>query len=83
MSHRGPFQPLPFCDSVKRKTRENEGLLLNGAGNMVTNDIKNTMGFFVYVFMGKMSLQECHIPEISGKVQCKEDLRLVENDQIR
>ena len=27
MTHRGPFQPLPFCDSVKRKTRNAENFL--------------------------------------------------------
>ncbi|KAK4827986.1 hypothetical protein QYF61_022688 [Mycteria americana] len=67
----------------KRKTRENEGLLLNGAGNVVTNDIKKAMAFFAPVFTGKMSLQECQIPEINGKVQSKEDLHLMEEDQVR
>lgn len=57
-------------------------MLLNGAGNLVTNDTEKAMAAFASVFTGKMSLQECQIPEISGKVQSKEGLRLMEDDQV-
>ena len=70
----------------KRKSRENMGLLLNGEGEQATNDMEKTEvlnAFFASVFTGKMSLQECQIPEISGKVRSKEDLHLMEEDQVR
>lgn len=52
-----------FCKyrNSKRKTRENAGLLLSGAGNLVTKDMEkaevlNT--FFASVFTSKIGLQE-------------------------
>jgi len=66
MTHRGPFQPLPCCDSVKyvsskRKTRDNVGPLLNVVGVLVTEDTEKTEllnAFFASVFSAKAGPQE-------------------------
>lgn len=49
----------------------------------MTSDTKWPVVFFASVFTGKMSLQECQVPEISPKVQSEEDLRLMEEDRAR
>jgi len=41
MTHRGPFQLLPFCDSVinnKKRPKENLCPLLDARGNIVKKD---------------------------------------------
>lgn len=46
----------------KRKTKENMGLLFNGAGSMVTKDVEKAEVLnvtFVLVFTRKTSVQEC------------------------
>lgn len=57
-----------FCKyrNSKRKTRENAGLLLSGAGSLATKDVEkaevlNT--FFASVFTGSIGLQESQDPE--------------------
>ncbi|KAK4811992.1 hypothetical protein QYF61_022988 [Mycteria americana] len=57
----------------KRKARENVGLLLNKAGDLVTQDMEKA---------------ECHlcasqVPETRGEGWSKEDVPLVEEDQVR
>jgi len=39
--------------------------------------------YFALVFAGKTSLQESYAPETRGQVWHKEDLSLVEEDQVR
>ena len=70
----------------KRKTSENVGPLLNGAVDLVTNDTEKAKvlsAAFTLVFTGKTGLQESQAPETRGKVWNKEDLTLVEEDQVR
>ncbi|KAK4807239.1 hypothetical protein QYF61_024359 [Mycteria americana] len=70
----------------KRKARENVGSLLNGAGALVTQDMEKAEvlnALFASVFTSKTSLQESQVPETKGKVWSKEDLALVEDDQVR
>ena len=72
--------------SNKRKTREDGGSLLNGARDLVIKDIKRVevlSGFFTLVFSGITCLQESQTPETRGNVWTKEDLPLVEKDQVR
>lgn len=57
--------------SSKMKTRENVGLLLNGAGILKTKDMgKDEVlnAFFTSVFTGKDCFQEPQDPEARGKV---------------
>lgn len=57
-------------EAYKRKTRANVGLLLNGAGNLMTKDmakVKILNTFFISVFTGKTCLQQAQVPETSGK----------------
>lgn len=66
--------------------RENVGLLLTGAGDLVTNDMEDTKiltAFFTSVFTGKICLQESQASEASGKILSKEDLPWAEEDQVR
>ena len=54
----------------KRKTRGNVGLLLNGAGDLVTKDMEKAgvLGaFFALDFTGKTSLQQSQNPETREK----------------
>ncbi|KAK4829992.1 hypothetical protein QYF61_008162 [Mycteria americana] len=54
------------CNSSERKTRENVGSPLSGAGDQVTKDMKKSMfliAFYALVFTGKISLQESWTPE--------------------
>ena len=62
------------------------GTLLNGAGYLLTKDTEKANllnGFFASVFIGKVFLQESHVPETRGKVWNKKDLSLVEEAQGR
>ena len=62
------------------------GSLLNGARDPVTKGMEKAKVlnvFFASVFIGKASLQELQPPETSGKVCSKEDLSLVDKDQVR
>lgn len=57
--------------SSKRKTRENMSPLLNGAGELLTNDMgKDEVlnAFFASIFTGKPGLQESQASETRGKV---------------
>ncbi|GAB0206869.1 mitochondrial enolase superfamily member 1 [Grus japonensis] len=72
--------------SDKRKARENVGLLLNGAGALVTQDMEKSEvlnAAFASVYSSKTGLQESQVPETKAKGWSKEDLPLVEEDQIR
>lgn len=53
------------------------GLLLPGAGDLVTKDTEDTKvltAFFTSVFTGKICLQESQASEASGKILSKADL---------
>ena len=55
--------------SSRRKARENVGPLLNGAGDLLINEIKKSEVlnvFFTLVFSGRTCLQESQAPEASG-----------------
>lgn len=63
--------------SSKRKALENTGLLLNGAEDLVIEDIEEVKVlnvFFTLIFAGKACLQQTQVPVASGKVCRKEDL---------
>lgn len=69
----------------KKMTRENTGLLLNGAGELVKNDMEKAKmlnAAFVSVFTSKNGFWESQAPE-AGKVWYKGDLDLVEENQVR
>lgn len=71
------------CNNSKRKTRENVGSPISGAGDHVTKNMERSMfliTFYALVFTGKICLQESWAPE---KVWNKDDLPLVEEDQVR
>lgn len=77
-----------FCKyfNDKRKTRENEGLLLNETENMVTWDSEKTKVpniFFASVLTSKISFQESQVPEARLNGQGKKNEHLVEEDQVR
>ncbi|GAB0209397.1 mitochondrial enolase superfamily member 1 [Grus japonensis] len=72
--------------SSKRKTRENVGPLLNEVGALVMEDTEKVEllnAFFASVFTAKAGPQETQTLEVGGKVWRKEDLPLVEEDQVR
>ncbi|GAB0207970.1 mitochondrial enolase superfamily member 1 [Grus japonensis] len=72
--------------SSKRKSRENVGLLLNEVGALVTEDTEKAEllnAAFASVFAAKASPQETQTLEVGEKVWRKEDLPLVEEDQVR
>ena len=59
--------------------------LLNGAGELVTNDVGKAevlVAFLASVFSGKTGLKESHTPETTGKVWNKVDLTLVEEARL-
>ena len=60
----------------KRKTRENMDLLLNGAAELVANEMpkaKVLSAFFASVFTSKTGLQEAQTPQTRGTVQPGEE----------
>lgn len=70
-------------NSSERKTRENVGSPLSGAGDQVTKDMEKSMfltSFYASVFTGKICLQDSWAPET---VWNEDDLSLVEEDQVR
>lgn len=77
-----------FCKYIsgKRKTKEHEDLLLNGAGNLVMRTWKKALVlnvFFAPAFARKSSLQESQASETRGKGWSKEGVILVEEGQVR
>ena len=72
--------------SSKRKTRENVGPLLNGAGELVPEDTEKAnvlSALFSLVFTDKTNLQESQAPETRANIWNKEELPLSEEDQVR
>ena len=72
--------------SSKRKTRENVGPLLNGAGDRVTKGMEKAKTlniFFALVFTGETCVEESKAPETSGKVLSNEKLPSLKEDQDR
>lgn len=71
-------------EAAGERTRENVGLLLNAAGELVT-DVKDcgAWGILASVFTSKTDLQESQAPEAEGKAWNKKYLPLVEDDQAR
>lgn len=70
----------------KRKTRENVALLLSETGSLVTQDTKKVEvlnAAFASSFTSKTGFQEYQAPEIRGKGWSKEDVPLVQQDQVR
>ena len=62
----------------KRKTRKNVGLLLNGAGDLVTKDMEKAEvfnAFFASFFTDKTGLQESWGPQSNRKVWSKKHPR--------
>lgn len=60
--------------------------LLNGAENLMTKDVEKTdvlNAIFALVFTGKTGTAQSEALEMNGKIWSKEDLSLVEMDQIR
>jgi len=54
--------------------RENVSLLLNGAEDLVSKDMKNAKAlnaFFALVFISKICLQESQTPEANGKSEAR------------
>lgn len=74
-----------FFKYNKRKTRENVGLVLNGAGTQVTEDTEKAEilnYFFALVLTVKDSLRESLTQETRKKFWRKGDLPLVEEDRL-
>ncbi|GAB0190397.1 mitochondrial enolase superfamily member 1 [Grus japonensis] len=72
--------------SSRRKTRENVSLLLNEVGALVTEDTEEVEllnATFDSVFTAKAGPQESQTLEVGEKVWRKEDVPLVEEDQVR
>lgn len=71
------------CNSSEKMTRKNLGSSRSGAEDQVTKDTEKSLflkAFYVWVLSGKICLQESWAPE---KVWKKDELPLVEEDQIR
>lgn len=71
------------CIRGKKKTSENMGLLLKGAGVLVTQDMDKAEEpnvFFTSAFASQTRLQES--PGARGKCWSKENVPLVEKDQV-
>lgn len=74
------------CLNDKRKTRENESLLLNETEDMVTSDSEKTKvpnTFFASILTSKTSFQEPQVPEARLNGQGKKNEHLIEEDQVR
>ncbi|GAB0192642.1 mitochondrial enolase superfamily member 1 [Grus japonensis] len=70
--------------SSKRKTRENLDSLLNGTGDLVTNNMEETKvlnAFFASVLTGESSLRESQTCETRGEVWSQKDSASVGEDQ--
>lgn len=60
-----------FYINSKRKSRKNVGLLLNGAGDLVTKDMKQAEifdTFFALFFTDKTGHQESQGPQSNGSI---------------
>ena len=73
---------LQSCISTKRKARENTGLLLSGARDLVTKEVEEAdvlKSFFAMVFTSNTCLRKSQIPEINLQKQCysKESVNLM------
>ena len=72
--------------SSKRKARKNVVPLLNWHGDLVTKTMVQAeifSAFFASIFTGKTILQESQVPDTMEKVWSKQDVPLVEEDQVR
>lgn len=70
----------------KRRMRVNVSLLLNMAGELVTKDMKKTEVLNIFSasdFTDKICLQESPALATTAKVWSKEELSLVEKEQVR
>lgn len=70
----------------KKKATENVALLLSGAGNLVTQDMEKVEVLNVLlasVFTSKAILQVSQMQGISRRALSKEDLPLLDKDQVR
>jgi len=70
----------------KRKTRENVGPLLNEKGDLITQEMEKAEvlnAAFASVFTSKIDPWESQGPETNGKGWNKEDIPLVEEDQVK
>ncbi|GAB0183275.1 hypothetical protein GRJ2_000792800 [Grus japonensis] len=77
-----------FCKYIgdKRKTMENVGPLLNKTEDLLIQDMEKVEvlnATFTSVFTSKSGLQKSQVPETKGKVWSKDDVPLVEDDQVR
>lgn len=75
---------LPAHHQHQEDGRVSMGLLLNGAGNLVTKDKKKAWivnAFFASAFTGKEAFS--NPSKIWGKVQGEADSSSVEEDQVR
>lgn len=74
------------CISCNRGMREYANSLLSRAGELVTEDREKAevlSALLPSVFTGKIDLQQPQVPETRGNVWSKDDLPLVEEDQVR
>lgn len=70
----------------RRKMRENVGLPLNRAGNLMTNDMEKTKilnALFVSAFTSKISIRKSQAPKTRRKFWSKGVLSSVQKDQVK
>jgi len=81
MTHRGPFQPPPFCDSVK--ARENVGPLWKERGDLGTQDMEVLNKFFASVFTNKCSSHTAQVSDSKGRDWENEEPPTAGDNQIQ
>lgn len=74
-----------FCMHIrnKKKTRENASPLLNGIEHQVTRGMEKAKGLNAFPSILTSNICQIIVPEATGKVQSKEYLASVEEDQTR